>query len=190
MERQTAPQLEIRYTKIQGKRKSKNEKLWDLNLSDGSFEKLKPEKPYHFFVDKDLSASAVYMKGFSLSSLFLETGSGIGFRKDELLVRRLFSRPDVVEMVSAVMTSSIESLAERYGLKETSDWQLSAMRSYFKNPDANDIQKVTYRPLDQRFTYYPIERVHCFIPRGDSRRGLMKHMISGENIALSVRTTK
>ena len=180
----TAPQLEIRYTKIQGKRKSKNEKLWDLNLSDGSFEKLKPEKPYHFFVDKDLSASAVYMKGFSLSSLFLETGSGIGFRKDELLVRRLFSRPDVVEMVSAVMTSSIESLAERYGLKETSDWQLSAMRSYFKNPDANDIQKVTYRPLDQRFTYYPIERVHCFIPRGDSRRGLMKHMISGENIAL------
>jgi type I restriction-modification system DNA methylase subunit len=177
-------EAQIRYNKIQGKRKPKTEQLWNLRVADRAFKVLRPEKPYYFFIDKDLTASTEYFKGFSLSSLFIETGSGIGFRKDELLVRRLFTRLDVVEMVKAVGSQTKEMLLSKYALKETSDWRLSEMRVFFKEPIERDVQKVTYRPLDIRFTYYPISSVQNFIPRGDSRRGLMRHMIEGENIAL------
>ncbi len=174
----------IKYATSQGKRKEKSEKLWTELISSEKFKLLSPSSPYYFFTDKDFSKTEFYVKGFEISELFIEFGSGIGFRKDELLIRRLFTKEDAVQMVSDVRSMSKEILQEKYFFTDTSDWKLESQRKNFHDDAPTNTPSVTYRPLDTRYTYYPLDRIQNIIPRGDSRRGLMQHMLICSNLAL------
>lgn len=139
---------------------------------------------YHFFTRKDFSGAEAYDAGFKISDLFLSGLSGIKFRKDRLLVLSNYSRADAVQMANDVTTMAKAALLKKYNFSETNDWQLDEQRSRFSGHNETDFIKIIYRPLDWRWTYYPLDKIHHIIPRGDSRRGLMQHMIGRENLAL------
>ncbi len=87
-------------------------------------------------------------------------------------------------MVSDMKTLPKQDILKKYNFNETDDWNLEEQRQYFSNCKDIDIQKVNYRPFEYRFTFYPLDSISKIIPRGDSRKGLMQHFRSGENLGL------
>lgn len=169
---------------IWGSRQEKYDFLFKSSLKDVDFQDANFHDYYHFFTNKDFSNTESYEQGFQITDLFSSGLSGIKFRKDRLLVTANYVRSDAVQMVSDVANLEKVTLLKKYRFSETKDWQIDDQRGYFQNPSDTDFIRVAYRPLDWRWTYYPIEKINKIIPRGDSRRGLMRHMLAGDNLAL------
>jgi len=169
---------------IWGSRQSKYDYLKANSLKSIDFQDANYHGDYHFFTRKNFADADTYEAGFKISDLFLSGLSGIKFRKDRLLVLGNHTRVDAIQMADDVATMGKAALLKKYGFSETNDWQLDEQRLNFEDHQAGDFIKIAYRPLDWRWTYYPLDKIHRIIPRGDSRRGLMQHMIGGENIAL------
>ena len=173
----------IKYKDLFGSRKFKYETLFSENLPFVN-DTLIPDSPFFFF--KNIASQDERYSGFfSLSDLFHLSATGVKFRKDNLLIRRNFTAEDVRQMVQDVVSLEPGPLERKYGFSETADWKLEDQRENFdpKNVDQNTVQ-VCYRPLDFRYTYYPMERISKIIPRGDSRKNLMVHHLRGPNLAI------
>ena len=177
---------EIHHFDVQGGRAAKNEWLFSSSLNDVDFSKFVPEKPSYHFVPKDFSGREAYNSGFELDKFFPERGTGVKFRKDPLLVSPHLKKNDVRDMVLAIQSWPKEALLSHYNFSETTDWKLDEQKQYFEDFDENDIIPVDYRPFDVHYCYYPIDKINKIIPRGDSRRNLMRHLFGAENLALVI----
>ncbi len=169
---------------VWGSRANKYLFLSQATLSSIAFGDANFHGDYNFFTRKDFSSASEYKAGFELEVFFQSGLSGIKFRKDKLLITGNYTRSDAVQMAKNVVSMERQALLLKYGFAETKDWTLEEQRKNFENPSDSDFVRVAYRPLDWRWTYYPTDKINRIIPRGDSRRGLMRHMIEGPNIAL------
>jgi len=176
---------EVYHLDMYGKRQTKYERLCNTTLALLPFEKLDYRKPEYFFVPKDFRLQGSYDLFFKLSKLFVTFGSGIKFRKDNLLVKHHFSKSHAEMMVADMQTLSKQEILSKYHFNETKDWNLEEQRPFFLAAKENDFQKVSYRPFDNRFTFYPLKVISKIIPRGDSRKGLMQHFLNGKNIGIA-----
>jgi predicted helicase len=167
----------VYYSEIYGKREEKFKLLNENNVQKINWKKINYSQPYYFFEPKDFRQKEEYNKGFNLKELFNIQGSGIKFRKDNLLVKNHFSKESVKEMLTDVENLPNLSLLHKYDFKETDDWKIDQKRYLFKFPKDEDIHRVAYKPFDFRWTYYPIHQINQIIPRGDSRVSLMKNFI-------------
>ena len=172
------------YFDIYGRRTEKYDFLSSNSLKTIPWRVLKFDDTNHFFVPKDFTLKEEYDKGFKIDELFPFHSSGIKFRKDNLLVKKNFTRQDVKRMLEILNTETDEEIQKTYALKETNDWKLKDKKQLFAKPDDNDIRVVQYRLFDYRYTYYPLSKIDKIIVRGDSRKNLMKHFIVGENVGL------
>ena len=170
---------------LYGKRDFKYSFLDDNSLKTVKWEKLDYSEPNYFFVKKDFSEQKEYDKYFKVNELFLVQGSGIKFRKDNLLVKNNFSKEDVITMINDMNELSSKEVLSKYSFNETNDWTFEEQKEYFKNYNEEDIRSVLYRPFDYRFTYYPLDKISNMIPRGDSRKGLMKNFFN-DNVGLII----
>jgi type I restriction-modification system DNA methylase subunit len=173
----------VYHTELYGKRLEKFESLDKSNLQNINWRKLDCSDPYYFFVPKNFSSEKEYNDGFKLDKLFINFGSGIKFRKDNLLIRKHFDKESVKQLLEDINMLDDTSLYFKYDFKDTSDWKLSDKKKLFNSGDIENIKPVLYRPFDIRYTYYPLEDIAEIIPRGDSRKSLMKNMLN-DNIAL------
>jgi len=73
----------------------------------------------------------------------------------------------------------------KYDFKDTKDWKLNDKKKFFRIGEIENIKPVQYRPFDVRYTYYPLDIINEIIPRGDSRKTLMKNFLN-PNIGLSL----
>lgn len=158
------------------------------NLNKGSIEAIRWQnlvcvEPYYFFVPKGFGSADEYNSGFGLDEIFANFGSGIKFRKDNLLVRSHLSPESVLKMIDDINELPGNDLKQKYDFNETKDWIIEQQKKFFVQGDADNVIKVLYRPFDQRWTYFPLERIRSIIPRGDSRVSLMKNF-SKQNLAL------
>lgn len=169
---------------IYGDRNSKYEWLLEKSLNSQNFSSADHQGDYNFFTNRPFVDGEGYAEGFQINDLFISGLSGVKFRKDKLLIVPNFSRTDAEQMARDVTELPEATLLAKFGFSETSDWKIAEQRQNFENPRPVDFVRVAYRPLDFRYTFYPLDRVNRIIPRGDSRRGLMRHMIGQPNIAL------
>ncbi len=169
-----------------GTREQKYACLQEESLATIPFTKVPENDEYHFFTNKIFANKDLYEAGFKITEVFGEGKSGVKFRKDSLLVTSNFTRSLAETMVRDVQALDAPSLLKKYEFKETSDWKIESQRSNFSGNPESHIVEVAYRPLDFRFTFYPLDRINRIIPRGDSRHGLMRNMIAGKNVALVV----
>ena len=100
------------------------------------------------------------------------------------MVRPHFNKASVIKMAQHIVEKPISETLKVYGITETKDWKIEDQRTYFKDIDQNKIFPTSYRPFDLRFSYYEYNTINKIIPRGDSRRSLMRHMTTGRNIGL------
>ena len=169
-----------------GTREGKYQQLLESSLKDIAFKQLENIPPHYFFVEKDFSQKATYEKWIKITDLFSESASGTSFRKDSLLVKNNYTESDAIQMIEDILHLPKDDLLKKYQFKETPDWQLETQRQYFATDDTANVKKILYRPFDFRFAYYPLDKIASIVPRGDSRKELMKHLITGDNIALSM----
>ncbi len=168
-----------------GKRDLKYSFLNKNTLKEINWNKLDYKEPEYFFVKKDFKEQNTYDQFFKINELFLVQGSGIKFRKDNLLIKNNFSESNVITMINDMKNLTEKEVLSKYNFNETSDWIFEEQKKYFQDYNEKDIRVALYRPFDYRFTYYPLDKISNMIPRGDSRKGLMKNFFQS-NLGLIV----
>ena len=177
----------IFYADLYGKRPIKLGFLTTQHIETSGFMEIALHAPDYYFVPKDFSLKKEYDAGFSVRQLFLKYGTGIKFRKDNLLVKNHFTRSDVETMLHDIIHLEAGQVLAKYRTKETKDWQLKEKRQHFLEYCEEDIKPVLYRVFDRRWTYYPMETIAQIIPRGDARRELMRHLFQDNLELLTLR---
>jgi predicted helicase len=172
----------VYHAEFYGKRENKFKALNESDVQSVKWKKLSYSEPYYFFVPKDFGLELDYKEGFNVDELFINFGSGIKFRKDNLLVKKHFNKESVEDLLKDINNLDDNSLYTKYDFNDTKDWKLQEKRKLFIIGDIENIKPVQYRPFDIRYTYYPLDRISQIIPRGDSRVSLMKNIFR-DNVA-------
>ena len=141
----------VRHADLFGKRQDKYVFLAEKSLTDIAFQKLENRPPHYFFTPKDFSNADEYERGFSLNELFQINSVGIVTADDKTLI----------DGDKAVLIDKVE---RKFGIAA----------------DENKIQKIAYRPFDDRFVYYDGELLER------PREQVMRNFIGRENIGLVV----
>lgn len=169
-----------------GKRNKKYDELINNNIQNVKWTSIKPTEPYWFFVPKNDKGIKNYNTGFALNDIFNISGNGIKFRKDNLLIKSMYSLQDVLNMLHDVNKLDEKTVYSKYDFEPTPDWKLEDKKILFTENDSNNVIVVDYRQFDKRYSYYPLDRINQIIVRGDSRKNLMQNYVSGENTGLLV----
>lgn len=177
----------VKYCDSWGLREYKFATLLDDSFNKTKWQILIPKEPSWFFVPKNIEVEEEYSLYESVKNAFLLKGSGVKFRKDNLLVKNHFTKEDVIEMLKDIEVDGVD-IFRKYDFAETKDWKLKDKRKWFVDWKKQDIVKVQYRPFDYRLTYYPLDKISNIIVRGDARVDLMRHMLS-PNLGLVSRRT-
>lgn len=171
----------VKFAELYGKRKNKFLLLNKDEINNIKWIDVNVSKPNYFFVMKNFNTEESYHNGINLKDLFLLNGSGIKFRKDNLLVKNHFTRESVERLFKDMLQLDDQSIYSKYKFRDTKDWRLKDKRNLFIAGKTSDIIYVFYRPFDYRFTYYPLDKISEIIPRGDARTKLMKNMLPVRN---------
>jgi hypothetical protein len=170
---------EIYHCDVYGTRKSKYEYLLDNDFSSISWKKIKCEKPYYFFVPKDLSKIKSYENSISVEELFVNKNTGIQTKNDSLTIQ--FTKKDIVELENDFLSLDLESLRSKYGIKDGT-WKLENAKKDLVSGEYNHI-KILVKAFDERFTLLN-RKSSGFL--GRPRYDTMQHMIPNDNLALLV----
>lgn len=139
----------VHHADLFGKRRDKYAFLAEKSLTDIAFQRLENRPPHYFFTPKDFSNADEYERGFSLNELFQINSVGIVTADDKTLI----------DGDKAVLIDKVE---RKFGIAA----------------DENKIQKIAYRPFDDRFVYYDGELLER------PREQVMRNFIGRENIGL------
>ncbi|MBK5192395.1 MAG: N-6 DNA methylase [Flavobacteriaceae bacterium] len=134
-----------------GKREFKYDFLSKNSLETIPYQKLPNIAPHYYFVSKDFEQQKKYIEGIAVNDLFILNTIGIVTSKDIILINDSKNE----------LTKKVE---EFYNIV----------------PKSSLIQKLSYRPFDNRFVYYDTEILER------AREKVMQHFINRENIGLNV----
>lgn len=144
---------EVYHTEFYGRQKDKFLQLNALSVESTTWNRLKCEPPYYFFVPKDFSVKEQYDQGFKIDDMFIESGSGIITRKDDVTINQ--DREALEILVEDFKSLDENDLRTKYKIEDGVSWKLSrAKQDVIKNADSNFITKILYRPFDIRYTLF------------------------------------
>jgi predicted helicase len=177
-------QAQVFHFDLYGKREEKYNFLHQQSIDKIQWRELEVKEAGYFFIQKDFEEIINYDAFFNIHELFIEKGSGIKFRKDNLLVRFHYEKDSVVKMLLDMNELSNIQLKTKYNINDTYDWKIEEKRKLFAKGDDVNIVSINYRPFELRYTYYPPDKINQIIVRGDSRINLMQNLLNKSNIAL------
>jgi predicted helicase len=165
------PLATIYQADIYGKRALKFEKLNNATIENIHWSELPKDNDIWKVEGKGKSE---YVKGFSVSDLFLESSAGIVTSRDGFIIAD--DKRELQNRIEDFLNLEPQIAKSKYNLSENKKWKIKdAQRHDF---DSSLIFPISYRPFDKKFIYYHND----FIER--SREKVMKHLLSGNNIAL------
>lgn len=164
---------------LYGKREFKYDFLFDNSIKSIKFNKLPNIAPMYFMVKKDFESQKQYDEGFAVNELFTLNNVGIVTSRDSFVIDE--NKLVLANRIKDFFIEDSDILKSKYGLKENKSWKVKEVKRKEKDYDEAFIQKVSYRPFDNRFMYYN----DSFIER--SRTEVMQHFLKGENVGLVVK---
>ncbi|WBX74693.1 N-6 DNA methylase [Tenacibaculum pacificus] len=164
-----------------GKRDFKYSFLTENNLKSINFVELPNKAPNYFMVQKDFEAEDEYNKGIYLTQLFNQTSLGVLSKNDSVTIE--FEKSSLNKTIENFKTYDELELRKIYNLKKDSrDWILAkAKEDLTINYSEYNFKKITYRPFDNRWTYFTGKPKGFF---AYSQNRIMKNMQDGKNFAL------
>lgn len=168
-------------TDIYGKRETKYNYLLENNLANISFNKIKPESPYFFFVNSNNNLFETYEKGFSVSELIMHYTVGCVTANDELNIS--FTKKEQQFKIQDLLVIEEVDWRIKYNRKKDSrDWTYKTAKkdAIDNNKDINYTQ-VSYRPFDTRWTLYTGNSRGLY---SSPQPKIMKEFIQRKNIGL------
>ncbi|MGO1728602.1 MAG: type ISP restriction/modification enzyme [Flavobacteriaceae bacterium] len=170
---------QILHHDLYGKREFKYDFLSGNSLKSIGFEKLKPNKPNYFFVDRNEEGREKYEKGFKIDELFLNNTSGIVSMGDAFIFDK---NPKILlERINNFLENdySEEQLRSRYKLgKNYAKWIIENKKE-IAQIDLKPI-KISYRPFDDYYTVFNNKLLWRW------RYETMKHIEVNQNYTLLV----
>ena len=161
-----------------GKRTSKYNFLNDNNLKSINFVELPNKAPNYFMVKKDFEAEEIYNKGIVLNELFTLNNVGIVTSRDGFVIDD--NKEVLSKRIKDFFELPKEDLLSEYNIRENKTWKIDEVKLKAEKFIENDIKEISYRPFDDRFTYYN----NNFIER--SRTEIMSQFVKKENIGLVI----
>lgn len=177
----------IEHADLTGPRQSKYETLMTKGLS--LLMPFAPSGERLQLVRSDSAGVAEYERGWPLPTIAPVNSVGIVTARDALCIQ--FTEQQAWDTVCDFAKRDTEDARQVYSLGDDArDWQVALAQKDLNDsgPHKKHLQPVLYRPFDKRQTYYTGQtRGFLCMPRPE----VMRHMLAGENLALSlVRSTE
>lgn len=169
---------------LYGERDFKYKFLIENSIRSINFNELPNIPPMYFMVHKDFDAQKKYKKGFILSELFPLNNVGIVTARDKFTIHK--RKEEVKNTIDKFLSLEDETARAKFNLgKDVRDWKVKFAKLDLATnyPDKGKFTKVSYRPFDDRWTFYTgnSKGFHCY-PRNE----VMQHYTLGQNIGLSL----
>ena len=164
-----------------GARAAKYAALSGRSKSELMPNQITPEAPFYILADRDFSAREEYGAGFQVTELFPVNSTGMKTHRDHFAVGN--SREEVTNRLNDLQATVLSdtALREKYGLKDTRDWNLSSARSMARLVGQGEgIMACAYRPFDSRWCIFG--EIAMDWPRGE----VMKNFVDLPNVGLIV----
>ena len=143
---------------------------------------LEPQSPFYLFKPQNAASRSEYESGWRVTDIFPLSSNGIKTHRDHFVsdFDHLSLRKRIEDFRNLAITDN--TIAERYELQDTRDWQLStSRRSLAENPKWETFfTQYLYRPFDSRAYFHHEDVVE--LPRHE----VMRHMIGKNNLGLLV----
>ena len=170
---------------LYGDREVKYDQLRNHSLTELDGVHLSPQGPGYLLLQRDESMFAEYSNGVGLNVLFPAYTNGVTTARDEFTIHE--SSEKVKGTIEHFLGLADEEARRHFNLgKDARDWQVAFARKDLvtSGPDWSLLQPITYRPFDERYTYYTgrSKGFHC-MPRGEVQGNLVR----GKNLGLVFR---
>lgn len=176
------PEPEVRHADIWGLRTKKYDSLRNTSIKTMLWQLVIPAPPYFLFISQDQKLRAEQDQAWRITDVVLDTNVGFVTARDSFAIA--FEKEELRIRISRFRSSTFSDsqLAEEYGLKNTTSWNLNEARRALRNNVNWDryFTSCAYRPFDSRHIYYsddilerPVYQIH-------------RHMLNGTNLAISV----
>lgn len=171
----------IAHAELWGSRTSKYHRLAEDSLDSVTWQELKPNSPFYFFVPVNELVREEYEQGQKLTDIFSLNTVGIVTAKDKLTIH--FTEKELWETVTRFSKMHAEEARRHFDLGDDSrDWTVkSALEDVQKNLQLEKVKPIHYRPFDTRFTLYTGNSRGFY---SSPQRNVMQHLLPGTNVAL------
>jgi len=170
----------VRHAELWGPREVKYDWLNAQDLKHTDWRGLKPESPFYFFVPRNEAHADQYRTFTRITEVFPVNVTGIVTARDRFVLD--FDRDALLRRIGQFRDRSLtdDFIRQAYGLKDTRGWKLSQRRRDLAEMEnwREHCVPCLYRPFDTRVLYYHPYMVDWGRPE------VMRHMLSGENLAL------
>lgn len=161
--------------------------LWQNEVSQTKWTKLRPQSPLYLFVPQDANLRAEYEQGWKVTEIMSVNVLGFQSHRDHFALD--FEEDPLRARIAALRgkTFSDEELRNRYELRDSGEWHLSDARKQLRadNEWEQHFIRCFYRPFDRRFCYFNT------VAMDRPRRELLQHVVGKENLCLNLmRQTK
>lgn len=169
---------DVFYGDLYGKRDSKHDALWKMDLKSSLFQRIEPASPAYFFSPKDFAQQTEYEHGFSVRELMPLNNSGIKTDRDSLLIGGEKSK--LAQRIQELLSENLDhAFIEKFNVKDSSSYKITT-RIRGRKFDPSFIRKYHFRPLDFQYIYYDT----AIISR--PAQSTSQHLECGGNLALLV----
>ena len=177
----------VYYADLYGLRTEKYEFLKTHSIKDIQFEEANPfQGNMYRFDTQNEDKREIWLKNPSIDQIFKNNSVGIASARDSLCIQNDFD--SMVNVLKSFVALSPDQAREQFNIKDTDDWQVAKAQADIRNHaevdgsiNCNYIQKLLYRPFDDRYTYYT-STSKGFLCR--PRFKTMKHMSGDKNLAI------
>ncbi|MBF0538765.1 MAG: N-6 DNA methylase [Nitrospirae bacterium] len=172
------PLAKVHHAELWGSREIKYDALDAGRLTTMPFKVLEICKPFYFFIPQNHQSTAEYNDGFVLDKLFSVNVTGIVTSRDDFVID--FDKEPLRKRIHDFCDHSLDdvSFQSKYRLAENYQWKCAQQRRLVPPFNEENIQRITYRPFDDRLIYYQTNLVFR------TRETTMQHFLAGENVGL------
>jgi predicted helicase len=185
VKKEKAKGCRIYHNDLFGERENKYKWLNKHELKIKDYDKLKPESPWYFFIERNTKEIEHFNDWMKVNEIFPENVTGVLTARDDLTIG--FNKGILEARIRQFRDLRFDDnfIRSAYNVKDNAEWKMTVARTALANEkDWDDyFQKIQYRLFDYRHIYYNPTVVHR------TRHDVMQHMAK-ENIALlTVRQT-
>lgn len=138
-----------------GKRLSKYHQTTELSVAKTPWFQLSPQAPNRLFISQDTNVRDEFERHRRVDDIFVAMSVGLVSGRDELSIG--FDRDFIASRMSALASQAEEVSRTEWGLgADSSDWSVAgAKKDVIESGNSNAlIRRLSYRPFDERWTYF------------------------------------
>jgi predicted helicase len=176
-------ECEISHADLFGTREKKYQWLDEKAFLKDDYTAIHPESPWYFFIERNIKDIEHYNNWIKINEVFPTNTVGFVSGRDSLTIgfdpMQLWNRLYQFSRMNAELARQTFNLG-----KDSRDWKVENAQNDFKQSGSSKelLASVSYRPFDNRFTYYTGNSRGLF---SSPQHSIMQHILK-DNIGLAI----